>query len=198
MGFTICMGHQGNPCPELPGHHFTSHFKRYEDEELVFVDKGGVWTFNVSWCNCRTRPDKVFQLLDMGLYPATTRAPKTAFTLQLMDYFYFDLMECQTPAANFYSKLRRLTDNVEPKTVPVGELTLKVHTGTDQNQIQDRYRELMVAARQWYDIKAKIWAGVGHDPPSEDRHGRLTLFCAPCPQPGVNLPPNWKELLSPK
>lgn len=24
--------------------------------------------------------------------------------------------------------------------------------------------------------------------------GSLTLFCPACPQPGINLPPNWKEL----
>ncbi|KLO08462.1 hypothetical protein SCHPADRAFT_835294, partial [Schizopora paradoxa] len=179
LGYTIHMGHQGERCPELPGYHFTASFSRYAEEDLTFVDKSGVWTFNVSWCNCRMRPSKTDQLLDMGLYPATFRSPKTAFTIQLMDYFYFDLMECQTPAANFYNKLRRLTDNVEPKSVT------------------DRYRELMVAARQWYDIKARIWAGVGHDPPYEASHGRLTLFCAPCPQPGINLPENWKESLEP-
>ncbi|KLO10987.1 hypothetical protein SCHPADRAFT_942388 [Schizopora paradoxa] len=180
LGYTIHMGHHGASCPAIPGHHFSDTFKRYKDEDMVLVDKSGIWTYNVSWCNCLTRPAKRDQLLDMGLYPATFKSPKTAFTLQLMDYFYFDLLECQTPAANFYSKLRRLTDNVEPKAPP------------------DRYRELMVAARQWYDIKAKIWAGVGHDPPSDDTRGRLTLFCAPCPQPGINLPPNWRELPSPK
>ena len=26
--------------------------------------------------------------------------------------------------------------------------------------------------------------------------GGLTLFCPPCPQPGINLPPNWKKLPS--
>jgi hypothetical protein len=26
--------------------------------------------------------------------------------------------------------------------------------------------------------------------------GSLTLFCPSCPQPGINLPVNWKELLS--
>lgn len=113
------MGHQGAPCPQLPGHHFNQHFRKYEDDQMVFVDKSGVWTFSVSWCNCLSRPSRTNQLLEMGLYPATFRTPKTAFTIQLLDYFHFDLMECHTPAANFFSKLRRLTDNVSPKTVPV-------------------------------------------------------------------------------
>jgi hypothetical protein len=26
--------------------------------------------------------------------------------------------------------------------------------------------------------------------------GSLTLFCPSCPQPGINLPPNWKDLPS--
>ena len=24
--------------------------------------------------------------------------------------------------------------------------------------------------------------------------GRLSLFCPSCPQPGINLPPNWRDL----
>jgi hypothetical protein len=28
---------------------------------------------------------------------------------------------------------------------------------------------------------------------SSSSPGSLTLFCPSCPQPGINLPPNWKE-----
>lgn len=35
----------------------------------------------------------------------------------------------------------------------------------------------------------RIHAGLGHNP-AQDRHaGDLALFCAACPQDGVNIPP---------
>ena len=34
--------------------------------------------------------------------------------------------------------------------------------------------------------------GAVYDSPSDP--GSLALFCPSCPQPGINLPPNWKEL----
>lgn len=57
---------------------------------------------------------------------------------------------------------------------------------------QDRYRELLHASRQWRVIKEHKWFGFGHksDPP---KISELGLFCVACPQPGVNLPSNWKE-----
>ncbi|KLO06717.1 hypothetical protein SCHPADRAFT_837667 [Schizopora paradoxa] len=177
LGLRIRMGHHGSPCPEFPGNHFNFTFTRFKDDEMVFVDKSGVWTFPVSYCNCITRKSRVEQILDMGLYPGSFKTPKTAFSMELLDYFYFDLMECHTPASNFFSKLRRLTNNVDPKSVT------------------DRYRELMVAARQWNDLQAMKWAGVCLDPASSPGNGRLALFCAPCPQPGVNLPDGWEKML---
>lgn len=51
----------------------------------------------------------------------------------------------------------------------------------------------MRATCQWRDMKVWKWHGFGHDtnlPPGEMA---LALFCAACPQPGVNLPEDWQS-----
>ena len=50
----------------------------------------------------------------------------------------------------------------------------------------------MTASRQWNNIQARKWAGFGHDTDQEPQEGDLSIFCAPCPQPGINLPVGWK------
>lgn len=52
----------------------------------------------------------------------------------------------------------------------------------------------MRASRQWRDLKYRKWHGFGHRPPGEKpASGELSLFCAACPQPGINLPATWKD-----
>ena len=124
LGFRLRMGHQGATCPEEPGHHFTEDFKRFEEEDITFVNVSGVFKLQVSWCNCRDRLSQVNQLLQMGLYPATLKSTQSVFSFQLLDYFFIDNMECHTSASSFFSKLRRLTDNVDPKSVQVSVVPL--------------------------------------------------------------------------
>ena len=52
------------------------------------------------------------------LYGLVTK-PQTAFTFNVLDEFLIDSLECKTSAFSFYSKLRRLTDNAFPDTLPV-------------------------------------------------------------------------------
>lgn len=60
---------------------------------------------------------------------------------------------------------------------------------------QDRYRELLRCVRQWMWIKARKWSGSAHDDPqgTNIRPGGLVPFCPTCPQPEVNLPPEWES-----
>jgi len=54
--------------------------------------------------------------------------------------------------------------------------------------IQNRYRELMMIAREWRDLLLRKRFGFGHDLDSNPGQGDLALFCPACPQPGINLP----------
>ncbi len=47
-------------------------------------------------------------------------------------------------------------------------------------------------SRQWRNMKARLSAGFGHRQ-DQVKPGDLAVRCPACPQPGVNLPDNWKE-----
>ena len=58
--------------------------------------------------------------------------------------------------------------------------------------LQDRYRELMRVSRIWRDLQTRKRFGFGHDTGQQVGKGDLALFCPACPQPGINLPSDWK------
>ncbi|KIO09322.1 hypothetical protein M404DRAFT_84997, partial [Pisolithus tinctorius Marx 270] len=118
------------------------------------------------------------QLLRAKLFPATFEKPSTAFTFAVLDDFVRDNLECGTSGMNYYSKLRRVTSGVFPHLVP------------------DRYRELLRVARQWRLLKLLKWNGFLRCEQAPKK-GELGLFCAACPQPGINVNPaedldHWK------
>ncbi|KAI6102310.1 hypothetical protein EV401DRAFT_1893973 [Pisolithus croceorrhizus] len=106
------------------------------------------------------------------LFPASISKPKTAFTFDVLDHFLVHALECKTSAMSFYQKLKRFTNNAFPE--------------------RDRYRELMRISQLWRDLKHRKWFGLGHDMEQYPGDGELALFCPACPQPGVNLPADWK------
>ncbi|KAJ7688528.1 hypothetical protein B0H14DRAFT_3533268 [Mycena olivaceomarginata] len=50
--------------------------------------------------------------------------------------------------------------------------------------------------RQWRNVQMLKQAGRGHDPTGVPgtKEGECALLCPTCPQPGKNLPPNWKDM----
>ncbi|THH26719.1 hypothetical protein EUX98_g7467 [Antrodiella citrinella] len=144
---------------------------------LTIVDITGIHYIRVKYCRCPDTLPEHRQLLRAGLYPSTQSQPCTAFTFQLLDDCHLENLECKTAFNNYYSKLRRITSKSFPHLVP------------------DRYRELMRISRQWVYMKLRRWSGAVYDFPndSDAPQGGLVLFCPACPQPGINLPENFRE-----
>ncbi|KAI6150458.1 hypothetical protein BKA82DRAFT_4328556 [Pisolithus tinctorius] len=134
---------------------------------LTVVDVTGVHFIPVRWCQCEAAESFRLQLLRAKLFPATFEKPSTAFTFAVLDDFVRDNLECGTSGMNYYSKLRRVTSGVFPHLVP------------------DRYRELLRVARQWRLLKLLKWKGFLRCEQAPKK-GELGLFCAACPQPGIN------------
>jgi len=70
-----------------------------------------------------------------GLFPATFRNPKMAFTFRMLEEFHLDNLECKTTPSQFISHLRRLTNDEFLNTVPVGQ----AHISAD-SRLTCRYR----------------------------------------------------------
>ena len=144
-GLIIHLGHSGVPCPNAiasvldtanapddsldhNGHLEELEFPKGSDDQgnplLIVVDRTGIHTVAIQWCSCLAAPSHDLQLLQFQMFPASFRSIKTAFTFQVLDDFLTDNRECKTSAMNYFSKLRRLTTNTFPHTVPV---SLHVH-----------------------------------------------------------------------
>lgn len=143
---------------------------------LVVVDVLGIYELRIRPCRCTSNATPVVdQLLQAGLYPASVKRTRTVFTFRVLDDYDLENLETKSSAAKYYNKLKRLTSNAFPHSVP------------------NRYRELMRVTRQWRDLKARLRAGYPFADDTTLLDGGLALFCPACPQPGVNLPNDWKE-----
>jgi hypothetical protein len=56
----------------------------------------------------------------MHLFAASFKWPATVFTVEVLEHFHINVMECKTSAQGFFTKLRRLTNDAFPHAVPVG------------------------------------------------------------------------------
>jgi hypothetical protein len=127
----------------------------------------------------------------MGLYPASMSHPAMAFTFQMLEYFHTDTMECRTSTSNYFNKLRRLTNESFPDTVPVSTAILTAAIVAFPSQ--DRYCELMHVSWQWQHLHVLKTFRFGHDTDWAPGNGDLAEFCPACPQPGVNLSTDWQQ-----
>ena len=106
---------------------------------MTIVDRSGVHEIGISWCCCSEAPDHHMQLMMERLFPATFHNPKTAFTFRVLEDYHLDNLECKTTPSQFFSRLRRLTNDEFPNTVPVGgfgasadgRLTGRLRTGIE-------------------------------------------------------------------
>ena len=142
-------------------------------EHLLLVDASGLISLPTIWCGCEATESKSDEdLLDLQIYPVSYMKIKTAFTFLCLDDYRLSNLECKTSAYQYYQKLRRLTNPAFPQSVP------------------NRYNEFRRATRQWRNLKLRKWYGFGHRLLSP-MNGSMALFCAACPQPGVNLPDDY-------
>ncbi|KAH8985052.1 hypothetical protein EDB86DRAFT_2810433 [Lactarius hatsudake] len=230
LGFKLCLGHDGKPCPltrrprrnqsaslisveeehaplsgdlhlhlsqEFEDMHAISdtlfdsagdvldpsggHTRRTRTAQsgnplITMVNQTGVFEMEVLFCVCPNAGTNDEQLLQAGIFPSTFRHIETAFTFSVLDDFLANNLECKTTAQQYYSKLQSITNRMFPDNVP------------------NLYKQLLRASRQWHDLKNRIQSGLGHQPDGDSTiDGSMAIFCPACPQPGINLPENWKE-----
>lgn len=136
---------------------------------VTVVDVSGIHRIPLVSCSCPSNTkDKDIQLLDLSLYPSSYDKIRTLFTFAVLDDFRLENLECKTSAYQYYQKLRRQTCAAFPHLVP------------------NRYPELRRVSRQWRNLKIRKWFGfIGKR--YQPERGAFALFCAACPQPGINL-----------
>ncbi|KAF8267233.1 hypothetical protein EI94DRAFT_1701133 [Lactarius quietus] len=193
IGVNLCLGHSGDLCPtqsmdcnEEDRFQADSCDKDDVTADLGFgsskpfitvIDRSGIHEISINWCCCLEAPKHDLQLMMAGLFPATFHNPKMAFTFWVLEEFHLDNLECKTTPSQFFSRLRRLTNDVFLNTVLIG----------------DRYRELLRISRYWRALTSRKRFGFGYGEINQDKPGSMAIFCALCAQPGINLPEDWRE-----
>jgi hypothetical protein len=123
----IHLGHSGLPCPKYGSNEdpFKDNKENVSIPEnsgaktLQIVHSNGVCQRRIQYCKCPNALPHHIQLFQHHLFSASYKKPQTAFTFDVLDHFHIQAMECKTSAGAFYAKLKRLTSNAFPDTVPV-------------------------------------------------------------------------------
>lgn len=127
-GFLLHLGHGGVPCPYI-----NKDEDAMEDDSACFGKSGyshtltmvavaGFFRHKAAWCRCLVEGRRVassMQLFQERLFPATHTRPETAFSFDVLDHFWVDMMECKTSNQSFVRKLGRITNPDFPEDSPV-------------------------------------------------------------------------------
>jgi hypothetical protein len=163
---------------------------------FTVVDRSGLFSMEVIFCVCPDVGNTDAQLLRAGLFPASFKQTETLFTVSILDDFLTDNLECKTMAQQYYSKLQSMTSKTFPNNIPVMSCCIPI--GISHTILQNRYRQLLRASRQWQDLKNQKESGVRYMSKGEPiPDGSMAIFCPACPQPSINLPMDWQTKYTP-
>ena len=168
--------------PEAPiDHPIAPSMDPDQNPYVLFVHTNGLHSLPYIQCGCGGPQERIAGAVRMRLMPASFTIFKTMFTFDVLEDFRLANLECKTSAYQYYQLLRRKTEPLAPQVVV------------------ERYAELRRLSRCWRWLKKLKWGGRNKTRESdgntigEVRTAELAPFCPCCPQPGVNLPDNWKE-----
>ncbi|KAJ7138606.1 hypothetical protein C8R46DRAFT_1321618, partial [Mycena filopes] len=165
LGHVIQLGHNGGACPSPCG-----------ESGFTIVDDNGVHSTRLSFCGCHELPpNKVKQLMQSQLFPATTRGPETAFTFNMLKRFQLHNLESKKAAYDYLGAIRRLTDNAFTADVA------------------NPYAAFLRVVRVFNYLTLKKRTGQFHNIDQFLPHrpaGNLLVWCPACPEPGFNSDPN--------
>jgi hypothetical protein len=116
LGYVFVLGPSNSSCGCL------EDGNPFGDRRMAIIHVNGVFEHCVRFCRCKGALSEHEQLFIHRLFPSTFDRPETAFTLDVLEYYGIDSMECKTSAQSFFNKLRRVTNNAFPDEVPVSPL----------------------------------------------------------------------------
>ena len=167
LGSSTTEQFQSAPPPKRDA--FNNHYVR-------IAHTNGIHHLAVITCTCRAVDDIPIDLMYSRLVPTSFTRIRTLFTTMALDSFRLANLEMKASAYQYFQFIHRLTS----KTT---------------SNIPNLYPDLRKLSRAWRWMKKLKWAGFGHKTAdvNDPAAGELSIFCPACPQPGVNLPTDWKN-----
>jgi hypothetical protein len=144
---------------------------------LRVLHTNGIHHLAMVCCRCRGSDEVPLDLLACRLVPTSFHTFRTLFTSPLLDYFRLCNLELKASAYQFYQLLRRLSSPIAPA------------------EVMNLYNEFRRMSRLWRWMKKLKWQwpNVKRKDPMGISDGVLAMYCPACPQPGINLPVDWKS-----
>ncbi|PPQ96302.1 hypothetical protein CVT26_005638 [Gymnopilus dilepis] len=163
-----------------PFEHDKAHIDDVTDDAfgnpiITVIHSNGFHALPAVQCNCEGPGFALDEFIGAGLLPASYDKIKTVATFQCLEDFRLCNLEAKTTAYQYHNLLRRRSNPSAPNTTV------------------DRYQILQRLSREWRSLKKLKFHGFA-DAPDRPAVGDLALFCPTCPQEGVNLPDNWRDL----
>lgn len=88
-------------------------------DDFVIIDCNGIHKVALDYCGCTSAAKETVQLLRARLYPATVKAPQTAATFNMLEFFQLLTFDSKASAFEYYHALTRRTDNTGTIEIPV-------------------------------------------------------------------------------
>ncbi|KAK6980667.1 hypothetical protein R3P38DRAFT_2579598 [Favolaschia claudopus] len=142
---------------------------------FVVVHTNGFHTVDIKYCFCPGEQGIVEeweQLLAVGLFPASWRHPRTAFTLDVLRQFHVHSLTSKKSTYDFVGALAALTNATFPQDV------------------DNRTREFQRSFRFWRKLSIERRMGQAHGIDSLVPHrqpGSLAVRCPTCPEVNFNV-----------
>lgn len=112
LGLVINLGHGGEKCGILTAN----------PRNMTIINEHGIQKVKMRYCHCKRGGEESMELIEAGLWPGSWVRPDTAITLECMHEFQLLSAQSQVNAMDYYTYLRRLTDNTCADEVPVSRL----------------------------------------------------------------------------
>ncbi|KAH8995501.1 hypothetical protein EDB86DRAFT_2829415 [Lactarius hatsudake] len=200
LGYVLFFGHAGEPCPQTVESSKGIPWKREPAHQTWII-------LFLAICSRRARISPNFNQLPISTAPIIldTLFDHPDIPLDPVDMFP-DQMQ-REPSGN------QMLTIVDRSGIFEMEAVFCVCSETD-NQDEQLLRSglfpatfkqirtlftfsLLRTSRQWRDIKSRMEQGLGHQSEDTAPDGSLVIFCPACPQPGINLPNDWKTRYEP-
>ncbi|GLB45063.1 hypothetical protein LshimejAT787_1901410 [Lyophyllum shimeji] len=142
------------------------------------VHTNGIHYLPLVTCGCHGLEKRPADLILNGLIPASFSGSRIYFTTAVLSDYRLANLECKSSALHYWHKLCRHTA-----------------AATHPGDMDNFYRELRRLSRGWRWLKKLQWSGVGQAGKgiNDVGEGELAIFCPTCPQPEINLPPDWQS-----
>lgn len=190
-GLHVGLGHDGDLCPHSnPNDTFTLTVLHTNGQHIV--------RFRDCFCDDKERWQR---LLEYGVFPATEKNPQTGFTIEMLEHQQSFSIRGQTSLLEYYQALTDLLHGGEGrlnKSFSVSAtwhcqlLIAFSHSSVHPCAYKNIYDQLREVTRQFRALTMFMRAG-REEATTPLANGELCVLCPACPQPGMNLRPNWEE-----